>query len=123
MSLWACAATASVVCIAPGGTTIPGGKPEIADPGLTPRSPLITLGPVLETALDARTAKLPAVPSDGAVAADTTWMSAADISKADAENLKAGILFAETTVFVATRMINTQEIYHDNISSDILQIA
>src|ERR1035438_2450102 len=37
--------------------TTPGGKPETAMPGETPRLPLITLGPVLVTAEPARTAK------------------------------------------------------------------
>jgi len=48
--------------------TIPGGKPVTALPGETPRSPLILLTPVLVTVEPARTAKLAAVPSDGALA-------------------------------------------------------
>src|SRR5579859_4064660 len=43
-------------------TTIPGGNPVTAVPGLTPRSPVITLGPVLVTVLPARTANDDAVP-------------------------------------------------------------
>ena len=43
-------------------TTVPGGNPVTAVPGLTPRFPLIVLGPVLVTVVPARTAKLPAVP-------------------------------------------------------------
>src|SRR5579883_3221431 len=55
----------------PGGTTIPGGNPEIALPGLTPRFPVSTVGPVLVTAAPPKTANDAAVPRDGAVAADT----------------------------------------------------
>src|ERR1700691_2222969 len=54
--------------------TMPGGNPVTAVPGLTPRSPLMLLGPVLVTVVPARTAKLPAVPSPtGAVAATAGW--------------------------------------------------
>jgi hypothetical protein len=54
-------------------TTIPGGKPTTALPGLTPRSPDTMVGPVLVTVLPPKTAKLAAVPSDGAVPiAETT---------------------------------------------------
>ena len=42
--------------------TRPGGKPVTAVPGLTPRSPLITLGPVLVTVVPASTAYDVAVP-------------------------------------------------------------
>jgi hypothetical protein len=66
-SSWACSATASALCIVP--FTVPGGKPVTAEPGLTPRFPVITLGPVLVTVLPPRTAKLLAVPRSGAVAA------------------------------------------------------
>jgi hypothetical protein len=59
-SSWACAATASALCVAP--VTMPGGNPVTAVPGLTPRSPVMTLGPVLVTVVPARTPKLPAVP-------------------------------------------------------------
>jgi hypothetical protein len=48
---------------------IPGGKPVIAVPGLTPRSPESMLVPVLVTVEPPRTTKLPAVPRPGAVAA------------------------------------------------------
>src|SRR3954465_12057355 len=47
-------------------TTMPGGKPVTAVPGLTPRSPVMTLGPVLVTVEPPSTAKLCAVPRDGA---------------------------------------------------------
>jgi len=61
-------ATASAECCVP--FTKPGGNPVMEVPGLTPRSPLITDGPVLVTVEPARTAKLPAVPRPtGAVAA------------------------------------------------------
>jgi hypothetical protein len=53
-------ATASSSWTAP--LSIPGGNPVIAVPGLTPRSPLMMLGPVLVTALAARTSKLLALP-------------------------------------------------------------
>jgi hypothetical protein len=44
--------------------TIPGGNPVIAlpMPGLIPRSPLMMVDPVLVTALEASTPKVPAVP-------------------------------------------------------------
>jgi hypothetical protein len=68
----ACNATASAPCMAP--FTMPGGNPVTALPGLTPRSPLMTLGPVLVTVVPARTPKLPAVPRPtGAVAATAGW--------------------------------------------------
>jgi len=44
---------------------VPGGKPVTAVPGLTPRSPVIVLRPVLVTVEAPRTAKLCAEPSDG----------------------------------------------------------
>src|ERR1017187_8965236 len=58
----ACAhiASASPACIVP--FTIPGGNPVIERPGQTPKSPLMTLGPVLVTVEAPRTPKLAAVP-------------------------------------------------------------
>ena len=53
--------------------TRPGGKPVTAVPGLTPRSPVMTLGPVFVTVEAPSTAKLWAAPSDGAVWADAEW--------------------------------------------------
>jgi hypothetical protein len=45
-------------------------------PGLTPRLPLMLLGPMLVTVDPARTAKLPAVPRPtGASAAPAGWMA------------------------------------------------
>src|SRR5690349_7628637 len=61
----------SLECSEPLVTT-PGRKPVIAVPGLTPTSPLAVVGPVLTTVVPARTAKLPAAPSEGAVAAAQT---------------------------------------------------
>jgi hypothetical protein len=61
-SLCACSATAFAAWVVP--VTVPGGKPVIAAPGLTPRFPVITLGPVLVTVEPPRTAKLWAVPSE-----------------------------------------------------------
>ena len=58
---WACAATPSAEWVVP-LTTIPGGNPVIAVPGLTPRSPFTTVGPVLVTVVPASTAKLAVVP-------------------------------------------------------------
>ena len=50
--------------------TMPGGNPVTAEPGETPRSPLMTEAPVLVTVLPASTPKLLAVPSPtGATAA------------------------------------------------------
>ena len=70
---WAPAATPSALCIVP-LDTVPGGNPVTAVPGLTPRSPLMLLGPVLVTVVPARTAKLAAVPrSTGAVWARAGW--------------------------------------------------
>src|SRR4051812_524037 len=67
-SFCAWSATASAAWIVP-PLTMPGGKPVTAVPGLTPRSPVMTLGPVLVTVEPPSTAKLCAVPSDGAVCA------------------------------------------------------
>src|SRR5579871_4872287 len=78
VSLCAPAATASASCIVPGGTTIPGGNPVTAVPGLTPTSPLITVGPVFVTAELPSTAKDAAVPSEGAVAADRVCTEAVE---------------------------------------------
>jgi hypothetical protein len=58
---WACSATASAACCVP-LITFPGGKPVIAVPGLTPRSPEMVEGPVLVTVVPANTAKDAAVP-------------------------------------------------------------
>ena len=48
---------------------VPGGKPVTAVPGLRPKSPLITLGPVLVIVEPAKIAKLSAVPRSTVVAA------------------------------------------------------
>jgi hypothetical protein len=40
--------------------TVPGGNPVVAVPGLTPRSPLMLVGPVLVTVEPARIAKVAA---------------------------------------------------------------
>ena len=48
---------------------MPWRKPVTAVPGLTPRSPVMTLAPVLVTVEAPNTAKLCAAPSDGAVGA------------------------------------------------------
>jgi hypothetical protein len=42
-------------------------RPVIEEPGDTPRSPVMVVGPVLVTVEPPRTAKLVATPSDGAV--------------------------------------------------------
>jgi hypothetical protein len=68
---FAWAATASVTCCVP--TTIPGGKPVTEDPGKSPRSPVITEGPVLVTVWPANIAKDAVVPNPtGGGAADAT---------------------------------------------------
>ena len=70
---WAPFATPSALCMVP-LDTMPGGNPVTAVPGLTPRSPLIALGPVFVTVCPARTAKLAAVPRPtGAAAAPADW--------------------------------------------------
>src|SRR5687768_7694707 len=66
-SLLAWAATASPAWIVP--FTIPGGKPVTALPGLTPRLPVTTVGPVLVTVELPSTANDNAVPRPGSVAA------------------------------------------------------
>jgi hypothetical protein len=72
-SACAVAATASPACIVP--VTIPGppvqgaGNPVHAVPGLTPRLPVKTVGPVFVTVWAPITAKVPAVPRGGADAA------------------------------------------------------
>src|SRR5712664_1484962 len=58
-------ATASPAWIVP-PVTVPGGKPVTAVPGLTPKSPVMIVGPVLVTVEAPRTAKLCAEPSGGA---------------------------------------------------------
>jgi hypothetical protein len=74
-SAWAVPATASATCMVP-LITVPGGNPVTALPGLTPRFPLMMLGPVLVTVVPARTPKLPAVPRPtGAVAASAGCMA------------------------------------------------
>lgn len=102
-SLWACAATASAAWIAPGGTTIPGGKPEIAVPGLTPRLPPVTVvAPVFVTAAPPSTRKLCAVPSTvggtaaltarGGAASSPVMSSAIRVSSAwDTKRGRAGV--------------------------------
>jgi len=65
--------------------TKPGGKPVTAVPGLTPRSPEITDGPVLVTVVPANTAKDVAVPSPtvgGAADADGAPTAMATITVA-----------------------------------------
>ena len=65
-------ATASAAWMVP-AFTWPGGKPVTADPGLTPRSPETTPGPVLVTVVPASTANDVAVPRPtGACAATAT---------------------------------------------------
>jgi hypothetical protein len=46
---------------------LPGGNPVTEVPGLTPKSPETTVGPVFVTAEPPKTAKLAAVPKSGAV--------------------------------------------------------
>ena len=59
-SSWAWAAVASPACVVP--FTVPGGNPVTAVPGLTPRSPVTVVAPVLVTVEPARTAKSAADP-------------------------------------------------------------
>jgi hypothetical protein len=66
-SLLACLATALVMSWVP--FTMPGGNPVTEVPGQRPRSPLMTVRPVLVTVLPARTPKLPAVPRPTGVVA------------------------------------------------------
>src|SRR4051812_15240318 len=63
-SSWACAATASPGCSVP-PVTIPGGKPVIAVPGLTPTSPVTSVWPVLVTVDAPSTANVRDEPSAG----------------------------------------------------------
>src|SRR5690242_11123715 len=65
--VWAVVATESPLCCGP---DVPGGKPVTALPGATPSRPVIQLGPVLVTVVPASTAKFPAEPSPGSVAAN-----------------------------------------------------
>src|ERR1700733_7431735 len=66
-SFWACSAAALAALMVP--LTCPGGNPVTDVPGLSPRSPLIVVGPVFVTVDAASTAKGPALPSEtGAVA-------------------------------------------------------
>jgi len=51
---------------------MPGGKPVIAVPGLTPTSPLMSVGPVLVTVEEPRTANVCAAPSAGCANAEVT---------------------------------------------------
>ena len=67
-------------------------------PGLTPRSPLITVGPVLVTAEPPRTAKAAAVPSEGAVAADR-------VCNETVEKTSAIAVVAEKRVSVAAALV------------------
>src|SRR5579864_2494758 len=67
-SIWAWLATASPAWSAP--VSVHGGKPVIAEPGLTPTSPVITDRPVHVTVEAPRTAKPTAEPRLGAVAAN-----------------------------------------------------
>ena len=61
------------MCVVPGRTTVPGPgglekvKPVTELPGLSPRSPLMTVGPEFVTVEPPSTAKLAAVPNVGAV--------------------------------------------------------
>lgn len=61
---------------------MPGGNPVTAKPGLTPRSPMITVGPVLVTVDDPSTAKLSTVPRVGAVAALAKPLTISSTSRA-----------------------------------------
>jgi hypothetical protein len=80
-SFWADTARASLpVYVFP--LTTPGGKPVMAVPGLTPRSPVRTVLPVLVTVLLPRTAKVVAVPSGGAADGRTPIVFAPTIKTA-----------------------------------------
>src|SRR5664279_3733552 len=61
-SILACDVMLSAACWVP--ISCPGGKPVTAVPGLSPRSPLMVLGPVLVTVDPPSTAKLAAVPNE-----------------------------------------------------------
>jgi hypothetical protein len=76
-------------------TTIPGGKPTIADPGLTPTSPEITEGPVFVTVDPARTAKDSAVPNPTGACAD--WADAGETpATPDMPTIRAATTTART---------------------------
>lgn len=59
-------------------------------PGLTPRSPVMTLGPVLVTVEAPRTAKLCAVPKEGAICARAAWIGIA-IGSAESNPMEANL--------------------------------
>lgn len=78
-SLWACWATASPGWIEP--VRVPGGNPVIADPGLTPTSPITWVAPVFVTVLPESTPKLAAVPRLGRVAASAGAASSTSMGR------------------------------------------
>ena len=90
---WAPEATPSALCTAP--VTMPLGAPPnpvTAVPGLTPRSPLTRVGPVLVTVDPARTPKLPAVPRPTATAAALAvdWLATSTAAEAMSTSNTAG---------------------------------
>jgi hypothetical protein len=92
-SVCAWSATASAAWVVP--LTVPGGKPEIAVPGLTPRSPVSTEEPVFVTLWPARTAKLPAVPRSTAVAAALALPGTSASTRTSTPRVKVDIAMAE----------------------------
>src|ERR1700730_8301618 len=77
--------------------TLPGGKPVIDVPGLTPTSPVMTVGPVLVTVEAPKTAKLFAEPRGGADCAHTKLpiliMQVTNRSRFMKKVLSVGLLF------------------------------
>ncbi len=98
--------TASPVCIVP--VTVPGGNPVTAVPGLTPRSPITVVEPVLVMALPASAPKLAAVPNGGRTAARAgTAISSKDSnrSRAVAAEYLPRFLMNIKTAWDATRRL------------------
>jgi len=80
MSVWACNAKALFAWNEP-FTTMPGGKPVMADPGQTPMSPVSKVGPVLVTVEPANTAKVFATPNPWALLTQHNTESTTDVIK------------------------------------------
>jgi hypothetical protein len=98
---WAPDAAASALCLAP--RAIPGGKPVIAVPGLTPSSLASTVGPVFVTVDPASTEKPAAVPSCGVVD-EVAPAPTASVSVSAAMAAAAGIAIPTADLRIRERM-------------------
>src|SRR5450759_239736 len=104
-AVWAEVAAASAMCRNP---DVPGGNPVTLLPGATPSSPVIQLGPAFVIVVPARTAKVPAIPSPGSVAASAVAGQARNMRATTLNDKADRRIFHPFLVLMWTRRALTQ---------------